>query len=219
MPAIPKPVIVADLVVKTVHGRRRNRFYYQEDGARAWIFQDVAKVADAVKANFEDVYAAVMSSLNSVEKCEVKILTGGDEFEDTSTSAPTEGEIEVLAGEGEGDGDSMPDEVTLNLRVQTGLVGRSRRGRRFVSGLAEAVQTSGIIEEDFANACKAIAAKVADSIDVTTLGVEGGETAVLYARHWNRKTNTLDAIIGCRAMGSVGTRRDRRRPLQFEPLV
>lgn len=216
----PAPCFVADLVVKTPGGRRRNRCYYDAGVAPVRV-QQMPTVANAIFDHFKGAYSPLMGSVCQIERVDLHWLgTGNVHYFDISTNAPVNGEIALsLMPENSGDADLLPDEVTLNIRILTGAGGRSKQGRRFISGLAEAVQSHGKLHTDFYQEAKALANKFPDTITIAVANGDDKDYAGdLTARHWDRENNSLHPIVRAHALDIVGSRRDRRAPLQFEPI-
>lgn len=108
-------------------------------------------------------------------------------------------------------GDCMPTESVLEIQRRTGHVGRSNRGRIFISGISEAANNDGLL---IAGPTKTALGNLASAI-----GSNQTSTAfTLAARHWNRLTNTLMPVTVARGMDAFMSRRDRRRNVRPRPF-
>lgn len=219
--AIPVGTVVVKAVVKTPLGRRRNTYYYAagEGFAPPQSSNDMRRICMAFKDTFGPLYQALMSADASFEKVEARYYSAGsDNWEATSTGGPLAGSIPTSVGSEESGHDLMPDETSLILRVRTGKSGRSKRGRRFVTGLSEKVNNNGeITDTTYKDAAKDLANQVPEALEVEMYGPESGDVTLL-ARHYDRKNSMLEPIVSCAAIGALGTRRDRRKPLALEEL-
>jgi hypothetical protein len=210
---IPAGTVVTDLVIKTVHAERKSRFYWTSDVAPAEV-RDMEAIANEVKTTFAAQVAALMPTTHSVLRVDARYYSGVLDLEAPSNTAavpgtiPTGGTVAV---------DAMPDEAALILRVQTGKLGRSKRGRRFISGLSEDINAGGAVATGARARCVALATKVAQDIEVTSDDAQF--VTFLHARHYDRKFAKLEVITKCWALSAIGTRKDRRKPLALVPIT
>lgn len=217
-PPIPKPVFIGDLVMKTQQGFRRNRFYY--------VLDLPATTITAVEICAEKLFGVITPKLKQLVTAQVELLrvegrffgADGSDIEGNSTSPKVLGDITAVTPGSESDDgslpDTMPDESVLIIQKRTGTAGRGARGRWFFSGLGEAVQNNGVIVEGFQDDAKELADVLSEDIDTGA----GDFTTTMHARHWNRDSNTLMPITKCYAIRVIGTRKERRNPLQLERL-
>lgn len=218
---IPGATFVADLVTKTLNGRRRNRMYY----GSAWVpesYDHMEHAANAIHDFFAPKFSALMDYSAFFEKVELQYISGGVEgFVGVSTKPAVQGGVAPDISElDEDDSWQLPDECSLIIRIATGKRGRSKQGRRFITGLSEAINKGGKIEPVYAPECIALATAIPAQIEVASNPtIEIAANQYLDARHYDRKNNVMEVLVKAWALDMIGSRIDRRKPLEASVLV
>lgn len=216
---IPRPCIVADMVVDTSWGIRRNRFYFEADIPPAGI-TDLEAMMNRLMAVYCPLFITKMTSQCKILRFEGRWYGAGTTgWEGNSTvSAETGTNAAVTPGstseaEGEADilTDTLPDEVSVIIQKRTGNTGPSQMGRWFFTGFSEKLNNHGVIAVNWIAGLKAIADLLSTDVTVT-----GAFSTVMHPRHYNQKANSLMPITKCYVLKTLGTRKDRRRPLALE---
>jgi hypothetical protein len=220
---IPAAHFVCDVVTRTANGRRRNRFYFAKDAAapNPANATDLRVVANAVMGYIGPLMAALMDNESKVEKVESRWISGAaSDWESVSDSDEIDGVIDIVDGSTSDHAGQLPDEVSLMIRIRTGLAGRNKRGRRFITGLSELINEAGeITKTDYKDAAKALANAMPTAITVSGYGeFEGEFPGMLLPRHYNRKDSEMLPITAGQAIATLATRRDRRKPLEFSVI-
>lgn len=193
---IPKPVYTHRMLFSQLPPTWSTTLYYEPAGASTWT-----------QANVNAIVAAAAAALGSVVKSQLSAACALVQHHGRMRTATQDLESYVSSGSSIGFGelgdDMMPPQSCAEIQRRTGKPGRNMRGRVFLSGVPEEYGDNEQLDpsKDFYAALSATAA--AFGADITS----GAFT--LHARHWNRKTNTLEVVTECRPMLRLVSRRDR----------
>lgn len=226
MPTIP-PCFIADLVVSTPFSILRSRFYYSltrdlEDEA------DVEAASEAIFQHIAPPLSVIMGENSKLLRIEGRYFgPAGSDIEGNSISGLIPGVMTAIAPGGLLDdgsetagltiADQMPDDVVLMVQIRTGQAGRSKRGRRFFSGIGERIQNSGKIVDDHYPSITTFANSLNSDVTNISLPTAGG-AGTAHARHWDRKNNLLHPITKTYVLGCMMSRMDRRPKLLIERI-
>ena len=216
---IPRPCVVTDLVTDTTFKLRRTRFFWTTDVAPTGI-TDLEAICNRLMAVIPPLLAPMMTTQAKMLRFEGKWYgpgTSGWEGNSTVAAVPGENPAVTPGSETEAEegielvADTLPDEVSMVIQKRTGNTGRSQMGRWFFTGLSEKINNHGRLTSTWVATAKNIANAL--SADVT---VSGAYATVLHARHYDQKNSVLMPITKCYVLRTLGTRLDRRRPLEME---
>lgn len=217
--SFPSNTLITDMVTRTPWGERRNRFYWDASVGPTGLTQ-LEAICDRVLAVIGTNYITLLSAQCQIMRFEGRFYgAGSTEFEANSTSAPLDGaRVAVIPNSGTDAiestlADTLPDEVCLIVQKRTGNIGRSKRGRWFFTGLSEQIQNAGEVDAAVRASVKVFADTLSNDITVSS-----GFSTVLHARHYDKLNHALLPITKCYAIRTMGTRRDRRRPLRLSRL-
>lgn len=200
MPTMPT-CLVTDLIIYTEKRECRSRLYWTPDTPPT-SSTDMTALANAIMANYATVVPGMLSNNCKFAGVYVRYTDPAVEREGYSTSANIIGSNAFLP---------LPDEVCIEIRRRTGLAGRQKRGRIFISGLPSSFNDDGVISAAGRTATIALAAKIGPDQNFSPLGL-------CHARHWDRKDNTLLGVSQAQATNIFVSRRDRRKPMYITPI-
>jgi hypothetical protein len=208
------------MVIKTYWRERRCRFFWDLSVAPTGLTQ-IEACCNRLMAQYPPFFTPYLSNQTFITRFEGRWYGGGGAaFEGNSTVAAVQGGLTTVipnsgadATGSSGQADTLPDEACLIIQKRTGLTGRSNYGRWFIPGLGEAIQNAGEIDVEYRGLIKVTADSLSTDVVVST-----GFSTVMHARHYNRKTNALIPITKCYAIQTLGSRRDRRRPLRLSRI-
>lgn len=216
---IPPSTLVTDMVIQTPWAERRCRFYW-EVSAPPTTLTHLEAICDRLMGTVAVNFKAIMTTQVFITRFEGRWYgTGTTTFEANSTVASAQGTFTAVQPNSGSDSttsnvsDTLPDEACLIIQKRTGTIGRAAMGRWFVPGLSEQMQNAGEVDIEFRTLAKTLADTCSSSVTVST-----GFSTILNPRHYNRKTNALMVITKCYALRTIGTRRDRRKPLRLSRL-
>ncbi len=197
------------IVIATHHRTITNLVYYTGTPAPTTL-AELRIIGNAIATHLFPSLADIYGSPTTISGIFCSWQTGsGSALEDITTGVSTSG---TAGGADEADEtstspDQLPPNTALIVKKLTGLPGPNKRGRWFFGGVSEEVQINGHVHPDFRNKVLAVCGAFASDVTVAASGTYAGGT--FHARHWDRKTNTLEPIAVCRADFAFGTRKDR----------
>lgn len=205
MPAIPTPVFIFKFVMKNIDGYFSCTRYYNITGGSTFTQAQVATVTNHVSDVLGAKFIGLLSEDAQVVHVYGRLRTPTQDMEHYCTSGSGIG-IGAISGQ------SLPTETCLEIQMRTGKPGRNMRGRIFVSGISEEGSNAGLLVPGSDTLTGAQALATALGIDITSAPF------TLNARHWNRKTNTLEVVTQCRPVFPLVSRRDRRGQKNLQPF-
>lgn len=119
-----------------------NTLSFEQD--EPWTAADLATATVGLETWWETEIAPLLSSDITLVRVSGRAL-------DTAASPVWENPV-VPAVAGGVASPSMPGNVAFVISLRTGLAGRSFRGRNYVAGIPDNVQTSNVVSQAFANA-------------------------------------------------------------------
>lgn len=217
--SLPNNVLVTDMVTRTPWSERRNRFYWDLSVAPTGLTQ-IESCCNRLHVIISDEVIGFLTTQCYVERWEGRWYgSGGAQFEANSTTAAKQGLVTAVTPGSVSDetlsavADTLPDEAALIVQKRTGQAGRTKRGRWFFSGLSEQCQNAGEIDIEWRQTFKDFANVLSNDVTVST-----GFSTVMHARHLDNKNSVLEPITKCYAIRTLGTRKDRRKPLTLSRL-
>lgn len=198
---LPVNTLELSVFVSTPHGQWTNRLYYEPASALP-ADTDMIAVANAFFTLLQPKYTPILCATAAFAGIKARYVSATVDIEGYSTSAAVNGDVD--------DSGILPDQDCLEIRRLTAKPGRDNRGRIFISGIPETIQTDGLLATGFYTATQDLASSL--GADVT------GGVATFHARHWNRKTNTMVVVTQCRPLVRLVSRRDRAKRLPYQSI-
>jgi hypothetical protein len=195
-PVIPKPVMIVQCRVNTVQSKFENILYYEPPSGITTVSQMQA-IANAVFATFAPKYANVMNNSSYFQQVLCTYNSGSVELQGFSTTGPTQGTL---------GGSPVGDQNSVVLRKVTNMPGRTNAGRWFIGAM-----DSGSFSSTQPNEVDTTIALVYETLVAAMVADQTWDSLLFHARHWSRKTNTLEVIAAGAVSSRIATSRARRR--------
>lgn len=223
----PANYLASEMHVETPRGIRKSTLYWGVEGnVMPTEYNHLKAASNAVFTMLSGTVPQLLDETSVLRRVKTRVRTNTLDMEAASTLGAVAGSNAVTVNTNLLPGDwAMPDEAALVIRKVVEGTGHANKGRLFISGLTEKINFGGKIDDDFAAGVIAFADALTAPITVSyTPDAEEDPNGTAYnqtflMRHWNRKDNVFKAVVKCVALDVVGTRKDRRRNLQYQPIV